>query len=82
MVLHAIPFTPIGFAAGSLLEVAFFRMNNAGIALSETLETGKAITLVKTFTRHAAAVYTVNFARKNQRNVFTQQFITGNFIVA
>jgi len=49
MILHAILFSPAWLSTSSLLEMAFFRLKNTRIALSEPLKTGEAVTLIKTF---------------------------------
>jgi hypothetical protein len=49
MILHAKFFAPIWLSTSSLLEMAFFWMNNAGITLGEPLKTREAVALAKTF---------------------------------
>ena len=56
MVAHADALAPVGFAAGALVEMAFFRMDDAGIALRELAEAGVAIALVETLGGLAAAM--------------------------
>jgi hypothetical protein len=57
------------------MQMAFFWANNAAIALRQFFKTGKTITLIETFFRHAIAVCTANNARVLQTNTLPNVLI-------
>jgi len=80
MILQAEAFSPSWIPARPLIEVAFLRMYNTGVTLSEFLETGVAVSLIKTFIRLAPAIYTIYLATVMQADFLFQQRIKRNFL--
>ncbi len=60
---HAELRAPVRIAAGAELVVAFFRADNAGVALGQLLEAGIAVTLAETLVGLAPAVRAVDRAQ-------------------
>jgi hypothetical protein len=77
MVLHAEVIAPHRFATGSGFVVAAFRRHDAGIAFSQLLKAGIAVTLVETFVAVAAAIDAGDFARVSQADLLVEQGIEG-----
>jgi hypothetical protein len=64
-----IVFSPIGLAAGSLVEVAFFGAHNANVTRCKLSETGETVALIKAFTRLSGAGNAIYRSRKFKRQV-------------
>ena len=62
----AMRFCPLGFTTRAEMEMAFFRADNATVALRQRLEAGKTITLVKTRFRLALAMRATDHTGKTQ----------------
>ena len=75
MRLMAVLRSPFRLAAGARIEMAFFRTDNATIALRELLKTRVAIALTKTFLGATFAMNTGNRARVMQRDALANQRI-------
>jgi hypothetical protein len=66
MIDIAVSLAPLRFAACALCKMTFLRFHNARIALSESLKTGIAIALIKTFFSQSVAVHAVDIPQKIQ----------------
>jgi hypothetical protein len=72
MIDKTVGFTPFRLSASALSKVAFFRFNNTGVALSQSLKTGIAIPLIKALFSHPIAVYAVDYPGELNAHLTTQ----------
>ena len=82
MILQAMRFTPLGFAASAFEIVTLFRFDNTTVTLGQGLKAGITETLAKTFAGFASAGDTVDFTEEGQGDGIADKGIQRNPVIA